>query len=48
MYKDNFTEQENTRNQILFEDYQQRLESEVGLWTSWAFALDPLASLYVT
>ncbi|GIL45958.1 hypothetical protein Vafri_3067 [Volvox africanus] len=29
MYKDNFTEQENTRNQILFEDYQQRLESEV-------------------
>ncbi|EFJ52718.1 hypothetical protein VOLCADRAFT_102701 [Volvox carteri f. nagariensis] len=29
MYKDNFSEQENQRNQTLFEDYQQRLESEV-------------------
>lgn len=30
LYKDDFSEDDNRRNQNLFEDLQQRLESEVG------------------
>lgn len=30
MYKDDFSDEDNKRNQDLFEEHQQRLEGEVG------------------